>query len=66
MYSSIRMNGMEFGARDRWIDAAGRRLRARRGLRIEEREEERDDGYAKVGNSCGGRRMHLSFSEFIL
>ena len=39
---------------------------ARRGLRIEEREEERDDGYAKVGNSCGGRRMHLSFSEFIL
>ena len=66
MYSSIRMNRMEFGARDRWIDAAGRRRRARRGLRIEEREEERDDGYAKVGNSCGGRRMHLSFSEFIL
>eukprot|EP01043_Picozoa_sp_COSAG02_P015948 COSAG02_NODE_691_length_18445_cov_23.541099_13_plen_95_part_00 len=25
MYSSIRMNGVEFGARDRWIDAAGRR-----------------------------------------
>ena len=45
--------------------AAGGR-RARRGLRIEEREEERDDGYANVGNSCGGRRMHLSFSEFIL
>eukprot|EP01043_Picozoa_sp_COSAG02_P013185 COSAG02_NODE_523_length_20725_cov_1521.265781_13_plen_53_part_00 len=45
--------------------AAGGR-RARRGLRIEDREEERDDGYAKVGNSCGGRRMHLSFSEFIL
>ena len=35
------------------------------GLRIEEREEERDDGYASVGNSCGGRRMHLSFSELI-
>ena len=45
--------------------AAGGR-RARRGLRIEEREEERDDGYANGGNSCGGRRMHLSFSEFIL
>ena len=39
--------------------------RARRGLRIEEREEERDDGYANVGNSYGGRRMHLSFSELI-
>ena len=65
MYSSIRMNRMEFGARDRWIDAAGRRRRARRGLRIEDREEERDDGYANVGNSCGGRRMYLSFSELI-
>ena len=42
------MNRMEFGARDRWIDAAGRRRRARRGLRIEDREEERDDGYAMV------------------
>eukprot|EP01043_Picozoa_sp_COSAG02_P137550 COSAG02_NODE_76006_length_139_cov_64.075000_1_plen_42_part_01 len=42
MYSSIRMNRVEFGARDRWIDAAGRRRRARRGLRIEDREEERD------------------------
>ena len=38
---------------------------ARRVLRIEEREEERDDAYARVGNSCGGRRMYLSFSELI-
>ena len=46
--------------------AAGGR-RARRGLRIEEREEERDDAYSAShgGNSCGGRRMYLSFSELV-
>ena len=44
--------------------AAGGR-RAARGLRIEDREEERNDGYGHGGNSCGGRRMHLSFSELV-